>query len=201
MSYFPYKIHCDMDGVLVDFERGVVAAINKQLVSKDPFRPKAAAKIFKELGRNYITLADIKKDSSTSSSAARSYMYALVEDNEDWWATLPWQPGGKKLWSYIKQFNPEILTAPMDKGGKTGSLAGKRRWVEKNLKIDPNRIIFEHEKWKYAVLDNGEQNILIDDFKSKIEPWDTAGGIGILHINANTTIKILKLLKKTHEAS
>ena len=80
-----------MDGVLVDFERGVVKAINDQLASKNPFRPKGAAKIFKELGRNYITLDDIKKNSSTSSRAARSYMYALVEDNEDWWAKLPWQ--------------------------------------------------------------------------------------------------------------
>ena len=114
MSYFPYKIYCDMDGVLVDFERGVVETINAQLASENPFRPKAAAKIFKQLGRNYITLADIKKNSSTSSSAARSYMYALVQDDEDWWAKLPWQPGGKKLWAYITQFNPEILTAPMD---------------------------------------------------------------------------------------
>ena len=190
-----------MDGVLVDFERGVVDATNKQLASKNPFRPKAAAKIFKELGRNYITLDDIKKGSPTSSRAARSYMYALVEDNEDWWAKLPWQPGGKQLWSYIRQFNPEILTAPMDKGGKKGSLPGKLRWVEKNLKIDPNRVTFEHEKWKYAVSEDGEQNILIDDFPSKIDPWDGAGGIGILHINADNTIKILKLLKDTDEAS
>ena len=190
-----------MDGVLVDFERGVVEAINAQLASKNPFRPKAAAKIYKELGRNYVKLADIKKDSSSSSSAARSYMYALVEDNEDWWAKLPWQPGGKRLWAYIKQFNPEILTAPMDKGGKKGSLPGKLRWVEKHLKIDPNRVTFEHNKWKYATSNDGERNILIDDFPSKIDPWDNEGGIGILHINADTTIKILKLLKKTHEAS
>ena len=190
-----------MDGVLVDFERGVVAAINKQLSSKNPFRPKAAAKIFQELGRNYVELKDIKKGSSTSSSAARSYMYALVEDNEDWWAKLPWQPGGKELWSYIRQFDPEILTAPMDKGGKVGSLPGKLRWVEKNLKINPDRVTFEHEKWKYAVSDDEKQNILIDDFPSKIDPWDAAGGIGILHINADNTIKILKLLKDTDEAS
>ena len=190
-----------MDGVLVDFEKGVVDAINKQLASKNPFRPKAAAKIFKELGRNYITLDDIKKGSPTSSRAARSYMYALVEDNEDWWATIPWMEDGRDLWAYIRQFNPDILTAPMDKRGKTGSLPGKRRWVEKNLKISGDRITFEHEKWKYAVSEDGEQNILIDDFPSKIDPWDTAGGIGILHINADNTIKILKLLKDTDEAS
>ena len=72
---------------------------------------------------------------------------------------------------------------------------------KKNLKIDPNRVTFEHNKWEYAVSDDGKQNILIDDFPSKIDPWDGAGGIGILHINANNTIKILKLLKDTDEAS
>ena len=190
-----------MDGVLVDFERGVVATINEQLASETPFEPELAAKIFQELGRNYVELKDIKKNSPTSSDAARDYMYALVEDDEDWWARLPWQPGGKRLWSYIKQFNPDILTAPMDKGGKTGSLPGKLRWVEKNLKISPDRVTFEHEKWKYAVSDDEKQNILIDDFESKINPWDTAGGIGILHINANNTIKILQLLKDTDEPS
>ena len=190
-----------MDGVLVDFERGVVATINKQLASKTPFEPELAAKIYDELRRNYVELKDIKKNSPTSSDAARDYMYVLVEDDEEWWATLPWQPGGKKLWSYIRQFDPDILTAPMDKGGKIGSLPGKRRWVEKILKISGDKITFEHEKWKYAVSDDEKQNILIDDFPSKIDPWDAAGGIGILHINTDNTIKILKLLKDTDEAS
>ncbi len=190
-----------MDGVLVDFERGVVDAINKQLASKNPFRPKGAAKIFQELGRNYVELKDIKKGSPTSSRAARSYMYALVEDNEDWWATIPWMEDGRDLWAYIRQFNPDILTAPMDKGGKTGSLPGKRRWVEKNLKISSDRITFEHDKWKKAISEDGKRNILIDDFSSKIDPWNNAGGIGILHINAENTKDILKLLKVTHEAS
>ena len=188
-----------MDGVLVDFERGVVNAINKQLASKNPFKPELAAKIFQELGRNYVELKDIKKNSPTSSDAARDYMYVLVEDDEEWWATLPWQPGGKKLWSYIRQFDPDILTAPMDKGGKTGSLPGKIRWVEQNLKISGNKIIFEHDKWKHAVSEDGKRNILIDDFSSKIDPWDNANGIGILHLNANNTIRILKALQKLNE--
>ena len=93
MMKFPYKIYCDMDGVLVDFERGAVDDINQQLASKNPFTPNLVAKSVDELGRNYVELKDIKNNSSTSSRAARNYMYALVEDNEEWWATLPWQPG------------------------------------------------------------------------------------------------------------
>jgi hypothetical protein len=190
-----------MDGVLVDFESAVVKAINKQLASNNPYRPKAAMKVIKDLGRNYIDVGDIKKNAPTSNKKARSYMYALVQDDEEWWATLPWMEGGRELWKYIRQFDPEILTAPMDKGGKTASLPGKRRWVEKNLKISGDRITFEHDKWKKAISEDGKRNILIDDFGSKIDPWNSAGGIGILHINAENTIKILKLLKDTDEAS
>ena len=188
-----------MDGVLVDFERTVIKTINKQLASDNPYRPKAAAKIITKLGRNYIELNDINKESSTNSKVVRSYMYALVQDDEEWWATLPWQPGGKKLWAYIRQFDPDLLTAPMDKGGKTGSLPGKIRWVEQNLRISGNRIIFEHDKWKHAVSEDGKRNILIDDFSSKIDPWDNANGIGILHLNAINTIRILKALQKLNE--
>ena len=38
-----------MDGVLVDFEHGAVDTINKQLASKNPFKPNLTAKIVDEL--------------------------------------------------------------------------------------------------------------------------------------------------------
>jgi len=199
MSSFPYKIYCDMDGVLVDFENGVVEAINKELKSDNPLFPKAAKKVIVSLGRDYITTEDIKKYSPGKSKAAANYMYRLVEGSEEFWANLPWQPGGKRLWAYIRQFDPDILTAPMDKGGKLDSLTGKLRWVEKNLKIDTAKVNFEHEKWKYATSEDGNPNILIDDFEAKTEPWNDAGGIGILHLGATETIKILNTIKDTHE--
>jgi hypothetical protein len=123
-------------------------------------------------------------------------MYKLVHDDEAFWVNLPWQPGGKELWAYIKQYNPDILTAPMDKLGKNESLSGKLLWVEKNLGLSSDKVNFEHKKWKYALSPDGKSNILIDDFQSKVEPFTEAGGIGILHISANNTIKILKLLEE-----
>ena len=39
-----------------------------------------------------------------------------------------------------------------------------------------------------------ENAILIDDFASNIKRWEAAGGIGILHKNANDTIQQLKKL-------
>jgi hypothetical protein len=188
-----------MDGVLCDFEKAAVEAINKQLGSPKPKFPKLAMQVIKALGRNYVEVNDIKKYDPSKVDVAAEYMYKLLEDNEDWWATLPWQPGGKRLWAYIKNFSPDILTSPMDKGGKSGSMSGKHIWVKNNLRIDPEKVHFEHDKWKKAVSKDGKRNILIDDFASKIDPWDDAGGIGILHVNAGNTIKILKLLQDLNE--
>ena len=199
MSYYPYKIYCDMDGVLCDFEKAVVDVINRELSSENPKHPKLAAKVVADLGRNYITVEDIHKYSPGKSKPAAKYMYSLVHDDEEFWANLPWQPGGKQLWSYIRQFDPDILTSPMDKAGKTESLSGKLTWVEKNLGLDADKVNFAHDKYKFAVSPEGKPNILIDDFKTKVEPFTDAGGIGILHISADNTIKLLKLLEEADE--
>ena len=199
MSYYPYKIYCDMDGVLCDFEKAVVETINRELSSQNPKHPKLAAKVVADLGRDYITAQDIHKYSPGKSKPAAKYMYSLVHDDEEFWANLPWQPGGKQLWSYIRQFDPVILTSPMDKAGKTESLSGKLTWVEKNLGLDADKVNFAHDKYKFAVSPEGKPNILIDDFKTKGEPFTDAGGIGILHISADNTIKLLKLLEEADE--
>jgi len=199
MSYFPYKIYCDMDGVLCDFEKGAVDLINEQLSSQSPRYPKLAAKIIEELGRDYIKVDDIQKYSPGKSRAASKYMYIVLQDDEDFWSNLPWQPGGKRLWAYIRQYDPDILTSPMDKGGKNESLSGKLTWVENNLGLSPEKVKFAHDKWKFAVSNDGEPNILIDDFESKTKPFTEAGGIGVLHINADNTIRILEVIEQSDE--
>lgn len=195
MENTSYNIFCDMDGVLVDFEKGVIEKMNSELGSDNPKLPKYANKVIEQLGRNYITRDDIKKYSQGKSKAATKYMYVLVHDDEEFWANLPWMKGGKQLWARIRSLNPMILTSPMDKRGKNESMLGKSRWVERNLGISPDRIIFAHSKWDYALDEDGKPNILIDDFSSKVDPWSDSGGIGILHTSAENTIKILDTLK------
>ena len=190
-----YKIYCDMDGVLVDFEKGVIDKINSELSSEVPKLPELAAKVIAELGRNHISRADIGKYSEGKSKTSVKYMYALVHDDEEFWANLPWMKGGKQLWARIRHLNPTILTSPMDKRGKTESMSGKHRWVERHLGLPKDRVIFAHTKWDYALDGNGQPNILIDDFNTKVDPWNGKGGIGILHTNVENTIKILDTLK------
>ena len=191
---FPYQIYCDMDGVLVDFMAGTLEQINKDLKDEaitgkniDKLREKLAM-----LGRDEITAQDLDKmDKKNRLQAARNYMYRRLDNDEEFWANLPWAEGGEELWSYISKFNPYILTAPM-KG--EGSKRGKERWIQKNLNPAPEKIYMSHEKYKWAAGDEGESNVLIDDFEINTIPWEKHGGIAILHTNTSDTIQELEEL-------
>ena len=103
-----------------------------------------------------------------------------------WWADLKWLPDGKELWNYIKKYNPLILTTPAT---FQESKDGKKIWCDRELGPDVP-LIFSKEKGEYAT-PNG---ILIDDYQKKIDNWRNNGGIGILHISTEDTIKQLKKL-------
>jgi hypothetical protein len=182
-----------MDGVLVDFENGIINYINKDL--KDESRiPEKLLKYYKklqeklnELGRDQeVETSDISKDPDLRVQTVRKYMYARVQDNFEFWSTLSWMPDGEQLWYYIKDMNPQIiiLTSPM-RG--EGSRSGKLEWVKNNL--GPQyKAILEENKWKYS----GKGKILIDDFSSNIRLWAAQGGLVIHHQNASDSIAMLE---------
>jgi hypothetical protein len=76
---------------------------------------------------------------------------------------------------------------------------GKFRWIEKNLTPQPEQIFMSHDKYKWASSEDGQSNILIDDFTINTIPWDASGGISILYINVDDAIKELKeLINETY---
>ena len=170
------QIYCDMDGVLVDFEQGVVDQINDDLsmleARGDSKKLKALRAALESAGREYVTLDDLR-GKSTAVEAVRKYMYARVGDDENFWANLPWMPNGKRLWDAIASHNPHILTSPMQEGSERG----KQIWIDNNLKPLPKQIHMSHEKYKWA----NESRILIHDWDKNIITWDQNGGIAIKH--------------------
>lgn len=71
-----------------------------------------------------------------------------------------------------------ILSSPLS-FDREGSMKGKREWLAKHINVKPDKIIFEHDKYKYAVQMNGTPNILIDDYGVNTRAWDQAGGIAV----------------------
>ena len=151
-----YKIYCDMDGVIVDFEDGYERLTGKNIKGNH-----------------------VKGDAD--------FWQPITDAGIKFWAGLKWMPDGKELWSYIKPYNPKILSAP---SREESSKIGKHVWVKNN--ISDTKLILRSAERKQEL---SELNaILIDDREDNIQQWKDAGGIGILHTSANNTIKQLQEL-------
>ena len=116
----------------------------------------------------------------------------------DMFLQLPPMPDAHILWKYIKQFQPFMLTAvPRSQRGPIAKRAwkDKTRWMKKHFKLpeDRMRIVLRKHKKNFAMDGRDKRpNILIDDHIGNIREWESAGGIGVHHINANSTINDLK---------
>jgi len=163
-----YEIYCDMDGVLVDFELGVVEYITGALAEGRAEELKA------KIDRDYITTDDLA--GPTKNQNIRDYMYKELQHNADFWENLPWMPNGQRLWEVLAPHNPNILTTPMG----YGSEIGKQAWIDNNLNPPPQKVFMSREKYNWA----NKNSILIDDWTKNTVPWaeeENGNGIAILH--------------------
>lgn len=77
-----YIIYCDMDGVLVDFDKGY-----KDLTGMTPKEAEL------KLGQD-------------------GFWKPLDQAGVKFWLYLKWMPDGKALWQYIRPYKPLLLSAP-----------------------------------------------------------------------------------------
>ena len=77
-----YKIYCDMDDVICDF--------NKQFKQFGNILPK-----------EYKDKYGIDK-----------FWELIDKVGVDFWSQMPWMPEGKQLWSYIEKYKPVLLSSP-----------------------------------------------------------------------------------------
>lgn len=147
-----YKVYCDMDGVIVDFDKG-----------------------YKELTGTEASFDTPKEE----------FWAPIQKAGASFWIKLQWMPDGKKLWEFIKPYNPQLLSAPSrDESSKIGKFV----WVKRNVPGTKLILRSAERKQEFAT----PNSILIDDRADNIQRWKDAGGIGILHTSAADTIQQLK---------
>jgi hypothetical protein len=79
-----YKVYCDMDGVLCDFDSR-----------------------FKQLNPEHLTPSEYIAENSTSK------FWKLIDSyKEKFWSEMSWMSDGKQLWEYISKYTPTLLSAP-----------------------------------------------------------------------------------------
>lgn len=153
-----YRIYCDLDGVLSDFEGRF-----QQLIGDTP-------------------------DNYKDRYGKKAFWKAVDDQGEEFWSGMKPMPDAKKLWNYISKYKPELLSAP---SSKQYSHTGKQLWVDQHLPGVTLNLKPATEKHQFCT---GPQDILIDDRADTIQRWNNAGGIGVLHKNANDTINQLAKL-------
>jgi hypothetical protein len=77
-----YKIFCDMDGVLCDFDRR-----------------------FEQFG-------GMKPKEYESRFGTKKFWELIDKVGEQFWSKMPWMSDGKQLWIYISKYKPVLLSAP-----------------------------------------------------------------------------------------
>jgi hypothetical protein len=138
--------------------------------------------------RGYKELTNITPAKTFNGKA--DFWEPINKAGAEWWANLDWMSDGQELWSYIKKYNPYILSAP---SWDPSSRVGKEAWCKMHLKNSYKKLLLypRNQKQLFAA----ENKILIDDMEQTINEWKNAGGIGIFHTSAANTIKQLKKLR------
>lgn len=106
-------------------------------------------------------------------------------------ATLDWWHDGQKFLDYIKTLDVEVEMLSSSGGTKYHDLVVEQKlhWLkEKGIHYKANIVAGRRKKKEYAK----PTTILVDDTEDVIDDFNEAGGIGILHKDANETIKIIK---------
>jgi len=196
-------IYCDMDGVIADFNAGIINKMNDYLdfYAKGGQIPsnslqKGLDRILKSFGINYRISQG--EDIDSIKLLKRLKYSVIVQDPGDFFYNLPpLIDGVNGLWPFIMSLNipVKVLSAPIRSTKGMSAEQGKIMWVQENLSPQPIDIIIVDaiQKQNYATTLSGKPNILIDDKEETIEQWNAAGGIGILHPTGNSQYSIQAL--------
>lgn len=195
------EIYCDMDGVLVDFQAGIVSKINYMLDNPDLYADsksflKAYNQVQKDFGSDWRLPLDF--DTRSHKGVGTIQFRAIGEDPGTFFRNLPaLEDGIGLLWPFINSLGKpvNILSAPISGNGPGGTADdGKRDWIRSHgLNPIETIIVPAEEKQNWAVSLEGMPNLLIDDKLKTIEQWTSRGGIGIHHIPGNSQASITKI--------
>ena len=159
-----YRIFCDLDGVLVNFIKTAVE------------------------------IAGINPDNASKEDTYRFWarIHRHTEEGKPFFEKMEPMHDAMMLWNYIKPHDPVILSST---GVRIASAEQeKQKWIQTHIGGDAaTSAIFTpsaKSKAQYAA----PTHVLIDDRTKAIDPWIAAGGIGILHTSAASTIQHLKKL-------
>jgi hypothetical protein len=111
-------------------------------------------------------------------------LWQHIDSVPDFYLTVPLMADARQLWQVVKPFHPIVLTG-CPEGNFAEAARQKNIWVKRHFGSVEVITCLSREKSRYL---NAADDILIDDRGGNIKKWIKAGGIGIRHVDAATTI-------------
>ena len=107
-------MYCDLDGVLCDFDKGVMDLTGRP--------PEALA-----VAQMWRAVRGMRSNGGAKGSSAKA--------GGGFFDSLEWAKGGRELWEAIKPFSPVILTG-IPQNGESWAARQKRQWCARHLGPD-----------------------------------------------------------------
>ena len=104
--------------------------------------------------------------------------------------------GGMRIVMWLKdnKIPYTVLSAPLRGPYSQYSIDGKKDWLDQYNPGTSGDAMFTSAKYKYATQD-GEPNVLVDDFGKYLDAWSNAGGIAVKHEDSGVANTIHELEK------
>ena len=143
--------------------------------------------VITDFDKQFKELTGMMPNEFESKYGIKDFWEAIDKAGVGFWRGMKWMPDGQELYNKVSQFDHELLSSPSR--GESSKI-GKRLWRRDKTPNTKLTLAYSANKKNYAA----PNHILIDDRVSNINQWKAAGGIGILHTSAASTIAKLKKL-------
>jgi hypothetical protein len=146
--------------------------------------------VIADFSKRYKEKFRVTPEETRSNKQFGGFFKKFIDDAE--FSTLDLMPDANELLHFLHELDvhKEILSSTARPENHGMIAPQKQMWLLKhNIHYKANFVPGKSLKYKYAT----PNSIIIDDTKSVIDDWNKAGGIGILHTDAKSTIEILKM--------
>jgi len=146
--------------------------------------------VIADFSKRYKEKFHVTPEETRNNKEFGGFFKKFIDDGE--FSTLDLMPDATELLHFVSQLDvPKEILSSTARPDSHGLIAPQKQFWLNTHKIDykANFVPGKTLKYKYAT----PNSIIIDDTHSVLDDWKKAGGIGILHTDAKSTIAILKM--------
>lgn len=146
--------------------------------------------VIADFEKRYKEKFKVSPEQTRDNKSFGGFFDKFIADKE--FATLDMMPDARLLLQFLDTLSEpkEILSSTASEKWHDNIMPQKKEWLKNHgIQYKANLVPGKKHKYKFATPDS----IIIDDTKSVIDDWNKAGGIGIWHTDAISTITMLKM--------